>query len=162
MINPFPLQIQNDKSQPTPANRNPITADDVALRAASERHQNAIKGITNLLKIIDQAKANKDRAQNDIQTYTQAYNDAVAAQRTAQNDIISAETKVSQIVSAINTLTATVDDLRNKINQIIAERDNLTRDKQVLISNITDQEAKKADLLEKLKNLDSQVGQKVK
>jgi len=41
------------------------------------------------LKIIDQAKSNKDKAQRDIETYTQAYNDAVASQRNAQNDIIN-------------------------------------------------------------------------
>ncbi len=85
-----PTNIANDQARPTPANRNPITPDDVILRAASDRHQNAIKGITNLLKIIDQARANKDKAQNDIQPYTQAYNDAVAGQRGAQNDIIAA------------------------------------------------------------------------
>ena len=90
LINPLPVQIENDRAIPSPLNRNPITSDDVTLRVASERHQNAIRGITNLLKIIDQAKANKDKAQSDIQTYTQAYNDAVAAQRAAQNDIITA------------------------------------------------------------------------
>jgi len=82
--------IATNQARPTPANRNPITADDVRLRAASDRHQNAIRGITNLLKIIDQARANRDQAQNDIQLYTQAYNDAVAGQRGAQNDIIGA------------------------------------------------------------------------
>lgn len=123
LFNPTPLNIASDKSAPTPANRNPITADDVALRAASDRHQNAIKGITNLLKIIDQARANKDKAQSDIQTYTSAYNDAVAAQRAAQNDIIALESKASQIVSAINNLNITIDDLKNKIAQTLAQID---------------------------------------
>ena len=89
LVNPTPNLIATNQAPTTPANRNTITPDDVALRAASERHQNAIKGITNLLSIIDQARANKDKAQNDIQTYTQAYNDAVNAQRNAQNDIIT-------------------------------------------------------------------------
>lgn len=110
------ITIPSDQARPTGANRNQITPDDVALRAASDRHQNAIKGITNLIKIIDQARANKDKAQNDIQAYTQAYNDAVAVQRNAQNEIIASETKSSQIVTAINSLGTTVDDLRNKIN----------------------------------------------
>lgn len=79
------------------------------------------------MKIIDQAKANKDKAQSDIQTYTQAYNDAVNAQRSAQNDIISVETKSSQIVSAITSLNATIDDLRNKINQAAGQADALIR-----------------------------------
>lgn len=162
LFNPFPAQIGSDQAPRTPANRNPVTPDDVALRAASERHQNAIKGITNLLKIIDQAKANKDKAQSDIQTYTQAYNDAVASQRAAQNDIITAENKVSQITSAINSLTTTIDDLRNRITQSAAQREGYTKEKLTIVATITTQEGKKADLLEQLKNLDNQVGQRVK
>lgn len=61
------------------------------------RYQNAVKGITNLLTIIDQARANKLQAQNDLGRYTQAYNDAIRNQRNAQNAIISAELKVKQI-----------------------------------------------------------------
>lgn len=89
LVNPTPITIATSQTTPTQSNRNTITPDDVTLRAASERHQNAIKGITNLLSIIDQANANRNKAQNDIQTYTQAYNDAVNSQRTAQNDIIT-------------------------------------------------------------------------
>lgn len=89
LFNPIPTNIATNQALPTSSNRNTITPDDVKLRAASERHQNAIKGITNLLSIIDQARANRDKAQNDISAYTQAYNDAVNAQRDAQNDIIS-------------------------------------------------------------------------
>lgn len=159
--NPTTIGIANDQAPTSPANRNTITSDDVALRAASERHQNAIKGITNLLKIIDQAKANRDKAQSDIQTYTQAYNDAVTAQRAAQNDIIAAETKVSQIVSAINSLTATIDDLRNKIAQAVAQRDALSKEKTTLTSNISNLEGTKAGLLEKLKGLDTEVAARV-
>ncbi len=79
------MNIENSQTIRSSSNRNQITADDVTLRAASERHQNSIKGITNLLKVIDQAKANKDKAQADIQTYTQAFNDAVLAQKNVQN-----------------------------------------------------------------------------
>lgn len=61
-FNPTPGQIGSSQTPPTSGNRNPITPDDVALRAASERHQNAIKAITNLLSIVDQAKANKNQA----------------------------------------------------------------------------------------------------
>ena len=125
--NPTTLGIASDQAPVSPANRNPITPDDVALRAASERHQNAIKGITNLLKIIDQAKANKDKAQGDIQTYTQAYNDAVTAQRNAQNDIIAAETRSSQIITAINSLTTNADNYRNQISNNGNNRDALLR-----------------------------------
>lgn len=75
------------------------------------------------MKIIDQARANRDQAQSDIQVYTQAYNDAVAGQRNAQNDVISAETRVTQITSAITQLTSTIDDLRNRINQTTTQND---------------------------------------
>jgi hypothetical protein len=70
--------------------KNPINPDNVAIRAASDMHQNAIKGITNLLQINDKTNSNKNKAQCDIQTYTQDYNDAITAQRASQNNIISA------------------------------------------------------------------------
>jgi hypothetical protein len=159
--NPTVTDISSNQAPTSAGNRNPINSDDVALRAASDRHQNAIKGITNLLSIIDQARANKDKAQRDIQTYTQAYNDAVTAQRAAQNDIIAAETKVSQIVSAINSLTAAIDDLRNKIAQAVAARDALTKEKVTTTANITNLEGAKAALLEKLKGLDAEVAARV-
>lgn len=96
-INLEPIRINNDQAQPGTQNRNTITRDDVALKAGSLRYQNAVKGITNLLTIIDQARANKLQAQNDLGRYTQAYNDAIRNQRNAQNAIISAELKVKQI-----------------------------------------------------------------
>ena len=53
------------------------------------------------MSIIDQARANRNYAQQSLETYIQAYNDALAAQRSAQNAIIAAETKRTQIISAI-------------------------------------------------------------
>lgn len=58
------------------------------MRAASERHQNAIKSITNLLKIIDQARANKLQGEEDIEVYIRQYNEALGTQREAQNSIV--------------------------------------------------------------------------
>lgn len=89
VFNREPVNILNNQATRTNDNRNEITADDVALRAASERHQNAVKGITNLLRIVDQARANFNQAKVDIETYTKAHNAALAAQRTAQNNIIA-------------------------------------------------------------------------
>lgn len=114
------------------------------------------------MTIIDQAKANKDKAQNDIQTYTQAYNDAVAAQRKAQNDIITAETKTSQIVSAINALTKNIDDLNNKINAANAQNAAWTNQRITIVANISTLEADKAKLLDKLNGLNDQLGKTVK
>lgn len=131
------------------------------MRAASDRQQNAVKGITNLLTIIDQANANRNQAQSDIKTYTQAYNDAITNQRAAQNDILAAETRVSQIVSAINNLTNTISDLTNKINQAVAARDALTKQKTTTLAKITDLEGQRAALGDKLKGLDTELANSV-
>jgi len=96
------------------------------------------------LSIIDQANANKNKAQNDIQTYTQAYNDAVTAQRTAQNDIITIETKSSQIISAINSLNATITDLKNRLSVASTQNSGFTSQKNIIITTITTQEKQKA------------------
>ena len=106
------------------------------------------------MTIIDQANANRNKAQGDIQTFTQAYNDAVTNQRGAQNGILAAETRSAQIVSAINSLTSTISDLSNKINDAVARRDALTRQKATIISTITDLEEQRAGLNDKLKTVD--------
>ena len=59
-------QISTTTAPTSPTNRNTITSQDVALKAASERHQNSVKAITNLLAIIDQAKANQNFAQRQL------------------------------------------------------------------------------------------------
>ena len=159
--NPTVIDIQDTQATPTDSNRRPLNADDVALRAASDRQQNAIRGITNLLRIIDQANANRNKAQGDIQTFTQAYNDAVTNQRAAQNVIIGAETRSAQIVSAINSLTSTISDLTNKINEAVARRDALTRQKTNIISSITDLEGQRAGLNDKLKAVDKDLADNI-
>ena len=88
-FNPTPDNILNKDTPATDESRNEVTIDDVTIRAASERHQNAVKGITNILKLIDQARANKKQAEKDVQTYTKRHNDAIVNQRKAQNAIIS-------------------------------------------------------------------------
>ena len=100
-INTVPTQISNKVVPTSLDNRNQINSQDVALKAASERHQNAIKGITNLLTIIDQAKANRHYIRNQMEVYAKAYSDALLAQKRTQNEIITIETRKTQIVSAI-------------------------------------------------------------
>lgn len=87
--NTTPLTISTQQATPSDANRNNISADYVKLIAASDAHQNAVKAITNLLAIIDQAKANKAQAEQNLVTYSNAYNQAVNNQRTVQNSIIT-------------------------------------------------------------------------
>jgi chromosome segregation ATPase len=113
------------------------------------------------LRIIDQANANRNKAQGDIQTFTQAYNDAFTNQRAAQNAILSAETRSAQIVSAINSLTSTISDLINKINDAVARRDGLTRQKATIIATITDLEGKRAGLNDNLKALDKDLADNI-
>ena len=59
------------------------------MKAASERHQNSVKAITNLISIIDQARANRNYAQEQVEKYVNEYNAALKVQRKAQNEIIS-------------------------------------------------------------------------
>ena len=114
-INTVPTQISTKTVTTTSSNRNTVTSKDVALRAASERHQNAVKAITNLLTIIDQARANRDYAKSQLDAYVEAYNDALGAQRKAQNAIIAAETKRTQIISAIAGAEGKIAGLRADI-----------------------------------------------
>jgi hypothetical protein len=65
-INTLSAKILNMQAKASQENRNTITEEDIALKAASERHQAAVKGITNLLTIIDQARANRNYAQSQL------------------------------------------------------------------------------------------------
>lgn len=91
------------------------------MKAASERYQNAVKGITNLLTIIDQTRANKAQAQANLQLYTTQYNDALVRQRAAQEAIIAIEIKATQITSAIEGAQGRIGELEKKIAEIDAK-----------------------------------------
>lgn len=110
------VEILNTQTTPTDSNRNQVTSDNVSLRAASERHQNAIKAITNLLAIIDQARSNKNKAYADIELYTVKYKEAQTRQRATQESIIAAQLKIDQINSAITGLIAKIDELKGEID----------------------------------------------
>ena len=105
--------------------RNQVTIDDVKLRAASERHQNAVKGITNILKLIDKARGNKRQAELDVEIYTKEYNLAISNQKKAQNFIISVENRIVQIKSAIEGLEDQILKLKDAIEDLVARRDEL-------------------------------------
>lgn len=128
------------------------------MKAGSERYQNAVKGITNLLTIIDQARANKLKAQNDLAKYTQAYNDALKAQKDAQNLIIGAEIKIKQIQSALAGANAKASDLAGRIAALTQLGDDLIRDKNDILGRINDQESKRANLMAKLKDTNTKLG----
>lgn len=70
------------------------------------------------MTIIDQARANKDKAEKDITTYTNAYNAAVTNQRSVQTQIYNIEIKVSQISSAINAINTEISKLNDQAGQI--------------------------------------------
>ena len=102
-FNPTPVDIFTRNAVPNDNTRNDVTIDDVALRSASERHQNAVKGITNLLKLIDQARANKKQAERDVQTLTQAHNLSVN-KWLEKTGIIGCDTDISHITASIEKL----------------------------------------------------------
>lgn len=157
-INYEPIKIATTQTQGTVQNRNTITRDDVTLKAGSERYQNAVKGITNLLSIIDQARANKLQAQNDLARYTQGYNDALKKQRDSQNAIISAETKVKQIQSAIAGADGKIGDLNDKIAAFNKLGDDLNQAKDDILGRINDQEQKRANLMNRLNDINANLG----
>lgn len=128
-------------------NRNTITADYVSLIAASERYQTAVKSVTNLLKIIDQARANKAQAQADLATYTQRYDDAVKRQREAQELIISIEIKITQIRSAINAAQDRLGGINAQIADVQATIGDLEDRNRELDNLIDEYEAKRAGLI---------------
>lgn len=114
-VNTNLISIQNAQAQATAKDKNEISAENVALRASSERHQNAIKAITNLLTIIDQARANRNKAYSEITFYSNSYKEAQAVQRKTQDTIIAINTKVQQIISAINGLNKKIEDVSGAI-----------------------------------------------
>ena len=120
------------------------------MRTASERHQNSVKAITNLLKIIDQARANRNFAQSNLELYAAEYNDALAAQRRAQNDIIAAETRRTQITSAIEGAERKIADYQFQLDDIAGKREDLNGQKAKLLAKISGEERIKAELLAKL------------
>lgn len=124
----FNLDIQRiitSQATTSAANRNQISYDDMNLRAASERHQNSVKAITNLLAIIDQARANKNQALLDIELYNQALKEAKAKQRQTQEAIIQLEIKIQQITSAINGLTSNANGIQDQIDALEREKEGL-------------------------------------
>ena len=117
-FNPGPTTIFTKKATITDNTRNDITIDDVTLRTASERHQNAVKGITNLLKLIDQARANKKQAEADVAFLTEAHSIAVANQQKAQGTIIKVENRVGQIKTAMEGLEDDLAVFKQKVDDL--------------------------------------------
>lgn len=136
-----------------------MTSSDVKLKAASERYQNAVKGITNILTIIDQARANKYKAQTDLTTYNQAYNVAIKEQKNAQNTIITAELKIKQIETSIGRVTEKINGLTIKITEISKSINVQKASKESLIQQIQISESKRVDVLNKLNEIDSKLAQ---
>ena len=132
------------------------------MRTASERHQNSVKAITNLLKIIDQARANRNYAQNNLEIYAREYNDALAGQRRAQNDIIAAETRRSQITSAIEGAERKIADYQFQLDDITKNRDDLNAKKAKLLAKISGEERIKAELLANLENVNANLARLMK
>ena len=63
-------QILTKQTLPSEESRKKVTIGDTKLISASERHQNAVKGIKNLIQLIDKTRANKIAAEKNVQIYT--------------------------------------------------------------------------------------------
>ena len=161
-INTVPSQISSQTAVTSSENRNTITADDVAMRTASERHQNSVKAITNLLKIIDQARANRNFAKSNLEVYAREYNDALSAQRRAQNDIIAAETRRSQITSAIEGAEKKIADYQGQLDDITGQREDLNARKAKLLVKISGEERIKAELMAQLESINADLARLMK
>ena len=146
-INTIPKTISTAISSASEKNRNIITAQNVHLKAASERHQNAVKGITNLIAIIDQARADRLNAQNEVEKFIKVYNEALAAQKKIQNKIVGLETRVMQIESAITGIDEEIDNLVKKIDDLETKKAGYEEEKAILLEQIAAAEKTKAELL---------------
>ena len=125
--------IDTGDAQTSDQNRNTITADDVALRAASERHQNAVKAITNLITIIDQARANALYAKSSVEKYIQEYNAALVAQRKIQGEIVRLETESTQIQSALDGVIGLINQLTNELAALETNKAGYENEKKSLL-----------------------------
>lgn len=151
------ITINTQQTTPSTSNRNTITYDDVALRTASERHQNAIKAITNLLTIIDQARANKNQAFLDISKYNAALNDAKAKQRDSQTLIVSIQVRIQQISSAIQGIDGKNGDTQKQIDDLTAERARLVARNEELTRLIQEQINQRNGLQTRLDAINAQL-----
>lgn len=102
-----------------------IGYDDVLLRAASQRHQNAIKAITNILSIINQARSNLAQAEREISHFVYHFNLMIKKQRQIQNDIIYIDTQVIEMESAVKGANKFIIQLEEKLESLEKDKENL-------------------------------------
>ena len=113
--------------------------------------------MTNLLKIIDQARANKAQAQADLSIYTNRYEAAIKKQRETQEVIISLEIKITQIRSAINAAQDKLAGVNAQIADIQAMIGDLEDRNRELDNLIDEDEAKRAILVAELADINDQI-----
>ena len=154
--------IDTGDAQTSDQNRNTITADDVALRAASERHQNAVKAITNLITIIDQARANALYAKSSVEKYIQEYNAALVAQRKIQGEIVRLETESTQIQSALDGVIDLINQLTDELAALETKKAGYESEKKSLLEEIAGAEQIKAKLLIEIEKTNSKLAELMK
>ena len=149
-------------TQASEKNRNIITHQNVHLKAASERHQNAVRGITNLIAIIDQARADRLTAQNEVEKFIKAYNEALAAQKKIQTKIVGLETRVMQIESAIEGIDEEINNLVKKIDDLETKKAGYEEEKAIILEQISAAEEAKAELLAEIEKINEQLAELMK
>ena len=132
------------------------------MRAASERHQNAVKAITNIISIIDQARANSLYAKRSVEKYIREYNAALVAQRNVQNQIVKLETEVVQIRSALEGVTEFIAQLNGDLQDLENQKAGSEEEKNKIIAEISVAEKKKAELLAEIEKINSRLAELIK
>lgn len=127
------------------------------LRAVSERKQNAVKAITNLVTIIDSSRANLKKAESDIRTYTAIYNKNIQSRKDIQQVIMDTEVKISQISSAINNMNAEIANLNGQAGQTKNEKQILIMRRTELQNLIAPINNQKATIQAQIDNISTQI-----
>ena len=96
--------IATAQANPSAANRNQITPEDVRAQAIFQRQFNAAKALGNLISIIKQATANKNVAQEEVLVRTEELKLVTAQKLEVDLSIQDADNNFKRAQAGINTL----------------------------------------------------------
>ena len=96
--------IATAQANPSAANRNQITPEDVRAQAIFQRQLNAAKALGNLISIIKQATANKNVAQEEVLVRTEELKLVTAQKLEVDLSIQDADNNFKRAQAGINTL----------------------------------------------------------
>ncbi len=109
------------------------------------------------MTIIDQARANKYKAEKDITQYTNLYNQAVAGQRNSQQAIYSMEVRISQISSAMSNINDEIGKLSTQAGSLKAEWTILIKRRDELQSQVGFIATQKSSVQRQVDSINAQI-----